>query len=276
MNAVDVLALSSASATVWSHATNSRAELAAALRPCADGGVDMIEADILMGTTTSGEADGALRPIMAHPPNSSSDLSFDEFIDSVFAYNSSQVTIGCKLDFKDPAVVEPCLAALAERLQTRPDIGIPVWLNADIWSGPGGGPPKFDAVHFLRVSQEMMALQPAVQWALSPGWTTNPAAVADDETMSYTAQHTQDAIDCLKQCNCSGVPVTFPVQCTFACRGDAHLIDLIAHEPLWSLTLWGQIDSEATQAWVQGKAAGGDTFIDTKDLVAGTASNATE
>ena len=60
----------------WSHATNSEAELRKALE---NAEVHMIEADILMGDYkrrgSRVSEDSKDVPIMAHPPNTSSDLS---------------------------------------------------------------------------------------------------------------------------------------------------------------------------------------------------------
>merc|ERR1719430_135815 len=87
----------------WSHATNSRA-----------------------------------KPIMAHPPANSSDLSLEQFLQSVLASTQSGEKKGIKLDFKFLGVVEPSLIMLDN---LRDKLNIPVWLNADILKGPGGGDP---------------------------------------------------------------------------------------------------------------------------------------
>jgi Uncharacterized conserved protein (DUF2181) len=68
-----------------------------------------IEADILIGT--SGNA-----PIMAHPPHTTSDLTFSEFLRGV--RSGSQ---GLKLDFKDINALQPCLNELeAQKDQVCP------------------------------------------------------------------------------------------------------------------------------------------------------------
>ncbi|CAF1546911.1 unnamed protein product, partial [Rotaria sordida] len=59
-----------------------------------------IEADILIGSSSPD-------PIMAHPPNKTSDLTFSEFLKQV--KSSSK---GLKLDFKDINALQPCLDAL--------------------------------------------------------------------------------------------------------------------------------------------------------------------
>lgn len=105
----------------WAHAVNSVSLLKNALNsklqsenalligtislaisiPCfIVGDVHMIEADILMGTLHS---DGdALVPIMAHPPNTSSDLSLEAFMKTILVHNNEHPDSikGVKLDFK--------------------------------------------------------------------------------------------------------------------------------------------------------------------------------
>ena len=59
-----------------------------------------IEADILIGSSSNG-------PIMAHPPHTTSDLTFSEFLREV-----QSTSKGLKLDFKDINALQPCLNEL--------------------------------------------------------------------------------------------------------------------------------------------------------------------
>jgi hypothetical protein len=70
----------------------------------------MLEADVVLGTMKSGPRD--LIPVMAHPPNSTSDLSLDGFLTEVVTYTQKGHRCGVKLDFKTVAVLEPALTAL--------------------------------------------------------------------------------------------------------------------------------------------------------------------
>ena len=108
----------------WSHATNSRAKLDKALTDS----TMMIEADVSLGAGN--------KPIMAHPPANTSDLSLEQFLESVLASTQSGEKKGIKLDFKFLGVVEPSLVMLDK---LRDKLNFPVWLNADILKGPGGG-----------------------------------------------------------------------------------------------------------------------------------------
>ena len=90
----------------------------------------MIEADV-----SAGEAG---QPIMAHPPDTQSDLSLDLFLETVLTATEGGARKGIKLDFKSLDILQPSLEAL-KRLEAR--LEFPVWLNADILRGPGGGEP---------------------------------------------------------------------------------------------------------------------------------------
>ena len=109
----------------WSHATNSKALLDQAL---ADSTM-MIEADVSLGPGSE--------PIMAHPPANTSDLSLRQFLDFVLESGKKK---GIKLDFKLLEVVRPSLEILD---QMRDKLRMPLWLNADIVKGPGGGEQSF-------------------------------------------------------------------------------------------------------------------------------------
>ena len=71
----------------------------------------MIEADVLFGTI-KGDKDGVVLPVMAHPPAKTSDLSLEEFLDTIL---DNDVSKGIKLDFKEIGVVESALILLKER-----------------------------------------------------------------------------------------------------------------------------------------------------------------
>ena len=108
-----------------------------ALQEAIAGDTMMIEADVSIGP--GGE------PIMAHPPAIDSDLSLQQFLDIVIAETEAGARKGIKLDFKAIEIVEPSLKMVK---QVESKLNFPVWLNADIIVGPGGGPPV-DAEKFL-------------------------------------------------------------------------------------------------------------------------------
>lgn len=74
----------------------------------------MIEADVLLGHLLGKHE---VIPIMAHPPNKTSDLSLSDFLQKVEAYNSTSTNFvkGIKLDFKSIEAFETALQT--EKLQ---------------------------------------------------------------------------------------------------------------------------------------------------------------
>jgi hypothetical protein len=96
-----------------------------------------IEADILLGMDT-GKVGGnttrlCVEPIMAHPPDRTSDLSFAHFM--ALALKNTALQKHIKLDFKEIEAVQPCLDTL-NTLPIYPN-GKFIFLNADIIPGPG-------------------------------------------------------------------------------------------------------------------------------------------
>jgi len=152
----------------------------------------MIEVDILMGRYALDASDLGLdtpsvvshqinvvshltlpnvdEPILAHPPELRSDLTFAHFAQIIREHNAKGGNlVGIKLDFKDPAAVIPVLNVLSA-VGVGKDI--PIWVNADIWQGPGGGIPKFKPVEFLEACRKYCPLA-----SLSVGWTTGPGGL---------------------------------------------------------------------------------------------------
>lgn len=70
----------------------------------------MIEADVSMGKVKGKVGD--LQPIMAHPPLKISDLSLEEFLDTILDYHTPK---GIKLDIKDNNVFKQTLNIIKHR-----------------------------------------------------------------------------------------------------------------------------------------------------------------
>ena len=77
----------------------------------------MIEADVI----ADGE-EGPQKPIMAHPPATSSDITLDEWLKKLVPKGR-----GLKLDFKSSFVVEPAMKIVSRYAS---QINQPLWLNA--------------------------------------------------------------------------------------------------------------------------------------------------
>jgi hypothetical protein len=114
---------------VWAHAVNSKNALTTAL---ASSDVMMLEGDVYQNT--NGEV------IMAHPPITESDLTFEEWFDHILKTKK-----GAKLDFKSLEAVEPCL----QYMKTFTNLDIPIFLNQDVVDGPYNIDPIPDPLDFI-------------------------------------------------------------------------------------------------------------------------------
>jgi hypothetical protein len=109
----------------WAHSTCTIKDLKDSLR---DDSITAIESDILMGTTND-SFQQQRQPIMAHPPERTSDLTFKNFI-----HLTRTATTHLKLDVKEKECIQSILEIVRnERL--APERAL--FFNADILPGPG-------------------------------------------------------------------------------------------------------------------------------------------
>ncbi|XP_030579565.1 protein FAM151B [Archocentrus centrarchus] len=194
----------------WWHAANSRSKLTQALT----GPSLMIEADIIMRGHDPKE------PIMAHPPDTDSDITLREWLEGVKEHSK-----GIKLDFKSMEAVSPSLLLLEEVL-TEPCC--PVWINADIFSGPGGQARPLEHHTFLSVVTKLPS-----HTVLSLGWTTGWTAGTDNPGYSWDMVHMMEEI-----CRDLKHPVTFPVRAALLAKSFSQLSWLLKQSDRYTLTVW--------------------------------------
>ncbi|GFY39885.1 protein FAM151B [Trichonephila inaurata madagascariensis] len=214
-----------ASEVTWSHAVNSRAELDREL----NGSTHFLEADVSLGLLTGNEF-GTLIPIMAHPPDTVSDISLETWIDTVISRNTGK---GVKLDFKSANVVEPSLMILQKYSDK---LNFSLWLNADILYGPIHAsiiPVKYD-LFLIHCHQYFPTAVHSV------GWTTNWFHSFPPETWHYEWMHVRKMADVIR---CFGYEnhypsFTFPVRGIFASRSIRQLQWLLGVVPGSFLTIW--------------------------------------
>ncbi|XP_078723859.1 protein FAM151A isoform X2 [Lampetra fluviatilis] len=204
----------------WAHAANNKEEMNAAL---GNREVMVLEADVnIEGLGTASETG---RPIMAHPPDVTSDNSLSDWLSAVLKSNK-----GIKLDFKSLKALGPSLDILLERVARAP-LDRPIWLNADIIRGPNV--PAFvdpiDATGFLSLITERF---PNV--TLSPGWLV-AFVPALGLNATYTAAMVRDMHGLV-----AALPqrVTFPVRAPLLRRAWTHFRWLLDQSDRFSLTLW--------------------------------------
>jgi len=237
----------------WGHRLNSRAELTQALKKPPM----MIEADILMGKKEGSEEKVPI-PIMAHPPNSTSDLNFNEFLDEIIkAVRKDEKKVGVKLDFKDIESVLPVLKRLKEK---KKKINFPVWINADIFAnGPVNATKKpLDQTAFLDLAKNFTEYYSV----LSVGWTTrfnkDDSNVEGEKkssvkpilkgkyttAMFHNAMKTISATGILK-----AVEVTFPLRAAIAVQSVDEILKLVGEGgPHVSITLWSPVGEKVDLA----------------------------
>ncbi|XP_052599544.1 protein FAM151B isoform X2 [Peromyscus californicus insignis] len=186
---------------IWYHAANHKSQMHEALRSAAH----MIEADVLL--PSDGSEHG--QPIMAHPPETNSDNTLQEWLAEVMKSNK-----GIKLDFKSLAAVRASMLFLQN---VRQHLQRPVWMNADILPGPNGSSKVVDARAFL---DTVTSFFPDVTFSL--GWTTGWHPEKVNEGYSWTMVKEMDYI-------CSGLtqPVTFPVRAALVRQSCSQLLWLL-------------------------------------------------
>jgi Uncharacterized conserved protein (DUF2181) len=120
----------------WSHATNSLQKVTQAVE---DFTISAIESDVIVGTAIEYGKNYPETPILAHPPNTQSDISVATLIFLLGKKEKGgQITLRkhLKLDFKETGAVGPSLELLKLSNITNP-LGKRIYLNADILPGPG-------------------------------------------------------------------------------------------------------------------------------------------
>lgn len=186
---------------IWYHAANSKAHMNEALKSSAH----MIEADVIL--PNDGTEYG--QPIMAHPPETNSDNTLQEWLAEVIKSNK-----GIKLDFKSLAAVKPSMMLLEN---VKRHLKCPVWINADILPGPNGNNRVVDAESFI---DTVTSFFPDV--TLSLGWTTGWHSEKVNEGYNWTMMKEMEYI-----CKELNQPVTFPVRAALVKQSCSQLLWLL-------------------------------------------------
>lgn len=218
----------------WAHKVNSQSTLK---KCCGAFDAMMIEGDISYSAEIG-------QIIMAHPPKQESDLTFEDWIEAVASAQK-----GAKLDFKDPSVVAPCLTKL-QRLNRR---DMPVFLNADLLQGPGGGPSKFQPQEFISQCSRYYP-----EGILSIGWTTGHV-----EEGRYSGEMVDRM---LEACERAEGAITFPVRAYFV-RDSWTDLQRLLENPEYTLTIWNsEVVGEDLKQWLRDTTDPDRTFYDVTDF----------
>ncbi|XP_021958220.1 protein FAM151B [Folsomia candida] len=221
----------------WAHGVNSQEALTQTL---ADPSIRMIECDLSRGwLNISGVISGWEMVIMAHPPATTSDLSFNSFLDQVIEFNkgkSLEDMKGVKLDSKDYYSAAFSILRLRGRNESEP-LKFPVWINADVVQGNSQSLPKVGGVDLLKLHN--INLPSSV---LSLGWTTKWDE--GDIGKGYSREDMDEMIQVFRNFSSNPIrtenlPVTFAVRAVLAQNSLSNLLYLLnATSQRSSLTLW--------------------------------------
>lgn len=202
----------------WAHAVNSHAKLHKAL----PGKAMMLEADVLLRPS-----DGM--PIMAHPPDTDSDLTLEQFLKETIGSSK-----GIKLDFKSTSAVEPSLKILLDMTTDR-EVRNPIWFNADVLPGPCQKETfcgdAIDPHTFLSLCAKYF---PSA--VLSVGWTTGEhISVEKDRYEWHFVEPMRDLLLDVSQ------PITFPIRANMIGNSIEQIIWLLSLSDQYTLTIWSTI-----------------------------------
>lgn len=200
----------------WAHAVNSHKKLQEAL----SGRAMMLEADVLLRP-----ADGI--PIMAHPPDTDSDLSLQQFLKETIGTNK-----GIKLDFKSTAAIEPSLKILLDITSER-EVRNPVWFNADVLAGPC---QRETECSDAAIDPEVFLFLCAKYYpsaVLSVGWTTGEHIfVEKDRYEWHFVKPMKDLLSDVSQ------RITFPIRANMIGNSMEQIIWLLSLSDQYTLTIW--------------------------------------
>lgn len=209
----------------WAHAVNSKKKLDDALK---NENIMMLEADVIMDPVN-------YIPIMAHPPENTSDLTLELFVNTILDVVDEEEDMkkGFKLDFKETGVLNASMAILEKALKRKEKEKVPpIILNADILQGPNTGPNstvKVDPEQFLKICGGIK------QAILSPGWTT---AFVGSNSTGYTKNHTDEMVSLIKQSRVEQY-ITFPVRASLIPLNPKPMHLLLGQfQKIGSLTVW--------------------------------------
>ncbi|NWX82826.1 F151B protein, partial [Nothoprocta pentlandii] len=152
-------------------------------------------------------------PIMAHPPETDSDNTLQEWLEEIVKTNK-----GIKLDFKSLEAVRPSLQLLGCQRQR---LRRPVWLNADVLPGPNGSSTVVDARGFLDAKsylQVFFRIFNQMVFIVGYDWMMVKEMAQICSTLSQ--------------------PVTFPVRAALVPQSLSELCWLLQQSDRYSLTVW--------------------------------------
>ncbi|XP_030763658.1 protein FAM151B-like isoform X2 [Sitophilus oryzae] len=237
----------------WAHAVNNASYLNETLQ---NATINMIEADVVLGTVGK---DKTVIPIMAHPPDITSDLSLETFLELVNTSNIVNNTKhGIKLDFKSTDAFLNSTAFIKK----YENESFPIWLNADILEGPNTNATPVNDTQFFAAAKDFKTA------TLSVGWTTGYNET--NNTGSYSDDQISNMLNSIKTNNVSDLSFTFPVRAVYAANSTANLTTLLEGVSGSTLTIWSGEDDKVNVTNLRSlleKVKLGKTYIDVPEAL---------
>ena len=200
----------------WAHAVNSHKKLQEAL----SGKAMMLEADVLLRP-----ADGI--PIMAHPPDTESDLSLEQFLKETIG-----TTKGIKLDFKSTAAIEPSLKILLD-VTSEQEVHNPVWLNANVLPGPCHKDTECSGAFIDPHVFLSLCVKYYPSAVLSVGWTTEKHIFVEKDSYEWHfVKPMKNLLSDVSQL------VTFAIRANMIGNSMEQIIWLLSLSEQYTLTIW--------------------------------------
>eukprot|EP00638_Chattonella_subsalsa_P022724 CAMPEP_0117866848 /NCGR_PEP_ID=MMETSP0950-20121206/7619_1 /TAXON_ID=44440 /ORGANISM="Chattonella subsalsa, Strain CCMP2191" /LENGTH=342 /DNA_ID=CAMNT_0005718283 /DNA_START=76 /DNA_END=1104 /DNA_ORIENTATION=+ len=216
----------------FDHGVNSFGQLSTAMK---NQKVLMLEADLLMGSVPDMRDlyPNSNIPIMAHPPNITSDIDFKSWLKIVLKEGKAM-----KLDMKTLNVLLPALLILKKECSNAVSNGQllpPLWLNADIVDGPRDKPATVFGPEFIRMCSELMPFA-----TLSLGWGNDPEFPYEKDVLTQSMVE-----DMFSLCEHARQPITFAVRAALVQNSWKNLRWLLDQNPeKFSLTIYqGRVDN---------------------------------
>lgn len=201
----------------------------------------MLEGDIILSKN-------GRELIMAHPPQTASDLTFEKWFLTLIENKK-----GAKLDFKTPRAI----ILAFEIMQNIKNINIPIFINADIIEGPGGKTSLFETEEFVSLSKKYFP-----EATLSIGWTTG--ALNGEFTPEMIKQGTEVASEWDGH-------VTFAIRSSLIVKS-WEVIKNIFDNPNYTITIWNDFNywnevfsSGELVKWMKNNVDKDRTFYDITD-----------
>lgn len=113
-------------------------------------------------------------------------------------------------------------------------IDFPVWINADIVTGPLNGSQPVDPTAFLQKASSFS------HSTLSIGWTTT---FTPNTKISYTDEQISEMLKEIRENNVTQ-PITFPVRAAIAAESITQMQHLLGNVSSSTLTIWSSVSSD--------------------------------